>query len=101
MNEDTLARLGEKFFQANSGTNRTYNGAGLGLSIAMGLVELHGGELRIESQENKGTTVSFCVPIITSCTNPVPADAGAEVVYLDKPDPKHQEHTVSLVKSVG
>jgi PAS domain S-box-containing protein len=47
------------FRQINSGLQRRYEGTGLGLPIAKQLIELHGGELVIESEPGAGTTVSF------------------------------------------
>jgi PAS domain S-box-containing protein len=50
------------FRQINSGLQRKYEGAGLGLPIAKQLVELHGGELLIASVPGVGTTVSILLP---------------------------------------
>jgi two-component system, sensor histidine kinase and response regulator len=42
---------------------REQQGSGLGLSIARGLVELHGGKIAIESVPNEGTTVSVILAL--------------------------------------
>ena len=60
---EDIARIGEPFYQANSGLDRRYEGAGLGLSIVRGLIDLHGGELRIASRLGAGTTVTVILPI--------------------------------------
>jgi cell cycle sensor histidine kinase DivJ len=60
---EDVARIGEPFFQANSGLDRRYEGAGLGLSIVRGLIDLHGGELRIASRLGAGTSVTVILPI--------------------------------------
>jgi two-component system cell cycle sensor histidine kinase PleC len=52
------------FGQADGGHARWREGTGLGLPIARALVQLHGGELHIESQKNVGTTVNVVLPLI-------------------------------------
>ncbi len=49
----------ESFTQEDSSLGRKYGGTGLGLSISKKLVSLMGGELKLTSQENVGTKVSF------------------------------------------
>jgi len=61
--EDALKRIGNPFFQAEHSYARNFEGTGLGLSIVKGLVELHGGELTIESAVNEGTMVTALIPI--------------------------------------
>jgi len=58
-----LKRVFNPFEQADNSTARSYGGAGLGLSITKQLVELHGGEIRIQSSKGKGTRVSFTLPL--------------------------------------
>lgn len=49
----------EIFAQVSESYNRNYDGLGIGLPITKRLVELHGSELEMESQEGKGSTFSF------------------------------------------
>jgi two-component system, cell cycle sensor histidine kinase DivJ len=58
-----LPRLGDAFFQAGSPYDRPHDGAGLGLSIVKGLVELHGGHIDIHSRLGEGTRVTVRLPM--------------------------------------
>jgi two-component system, cell cycle sensor histidine kinase DivJ len=60
---EDIPRIGQPFFQANAGLTRRYEGAGLGLSIVRGLVDLHDGEMRINSELGTGTTITVLLPI--------------------------------------
>ncbi|MGO8918366.1 MAG: sensor histidine kinase, partial [Stellaceae bacterium] len=51
-----------RFGQVASTWNRKHPGTGLGLPLAIGLVELHGGRLLIDSEKGIGTTVTICLP---------------------------------------
>jgi CheY-like chemotaxis protein len=51
----------EPFRQADDSTNRAYEGTGLGLSLAKGLVELLGGKMWMESEKGKGTSFYFTI----------------------------------------
>lgn len=59
---EALAKLGRPFEQVENQFSKTYAGSGLGLAISKSLIELHNGQLKIESQEHKGTTVSIYLP---------------------------------------
>jgi signal transduction histidine kinase len=52
----------EPFRQVDNSHTRKYQGTGLGLPLAKALVELHGGEFRIGSQPQVGTTVTIVLP---------------------------------------
>lgn len=54
------ARIFDPFWQAGGGSR---HGAGLGLAIARGLVESHGGHISLGSVRGKGTTLTFTLPI--------------------------------------
>ncbi|HET9505593.1 MAG TPA: ATP-binding protein [Hymenobacter sp.] len=56
---DKLAAIFEDFSQANASTTREFGGTGLGLSIARNLVQLHGGQLAVRSQEGVGSEFFF------------------------------------------
>jgi two-component system cell cycle sensor histidine kinase PleC len=62
--EHALHKLGRPFEQVETEFSKTYKGSGLGLAIARSLVELHGGTLRIKSQEGVGTIVLVHLPLV-------------------------------------
>ncbi len=57
-----LPRLTERFYRVDAGRSRAAGGTGLGLAIVKHIVSRHRGQLRIESTEGSGTTVSFWLP---------------------------------------
>jgi len=57
-----LPRLTERFYQVDKARSRDLGGTGLGLAIVKHLVLAHGGELDIESELWKGTSVRFTLP---------------------------------------
>jgi PAS domain S-box-containing protein len=62
MAEETIAAALEPFRQVDGSLARRFEGAGLGLSIAKALAELHGGALSVRSSVGDGTTVTIALP---------------------------------------
>ena len=75
ISEEALPRIFDRFWQAQR-IHRA--GIGLGLTIAKGLVEAHGGRLWVESKVGAGTTFSFTLPLATPAPGEVKEPAGAE-----------------------
>jgi len=67
----------DPFFQGDAGTSRKYGGTGLGLSISRNLARLLGGEMRLISEQGKGSTFTLLVPEIWS--GPAPREFVAPV----------------------
>ena len=61
--EDEQARLFTEFFRASNARKLEEAGTGLGLPIVKRIIEIHGGEIHIESQEGKGTKITVTLPV--------------------------------------
>ena len=58
-----LPRVTERFYRVDKARSRELGGTGLGLAIVKHLVLAHGGEIKIDSTVDRGTTVRFTLPI--------------------------------------
>lgn len=60
---DKIGEIFQSFGRIESSTGKKQEGTGLGLSISKKMVELHGGELTVESQKGKGSIFKFTIPL--------------------------------------
>lgn len=81
----------DAFVQAESATSRRFGGTGLGLTIASQLVQLMGGQIRVDSEPGQGSTFSFVVPFapdpqpgepLESAAMPEPGEPGRPLTVL-------------------
>lgn len=66
ISEVNLQKLFQPFVQIDSALNRKYQGTGLGLALVKKIVELHGGQISLTSEEGKGSCFSFQLPYLVT-----------------------------------
>jgi PAS domain S-box-containing protein len=57
-----MGKLFQSFVQIDSSLSRQYAGTGLGLSLAKRIVEMHGGTVSVQSEVNRGSCFTVCLP---------------------------------------
>jgi PAS domain S-box-containing protein len=93
------ARAFEPFFT----TKEVGKGTGLGLSQVYGFIAQSGGDVTIDSEEGKGTTISMYLPVIEGEPDDVIAAAGARVdtVLIVEDEPDVLDAAGQLFRSIG
>ncbi|MFO7808688.1 MAG: ATP-binding protein [Planctomycetota bacterium] len=113
MTQEMIDRIGQPFAQADSSTTRRYGGSGLGLAICKQLVSMMGGELEIDSQPGRGTTMGFrwqtriaeeTVAVDSSHgspTAPKPLPSGIRHVLVVEDNPVNQKLMKAVLSKMG
>jgi signal transduction histidine kinase len=60
---DQLERVFERFYQVDGSLQRKYGGVGLGLALVREIVELHGGQVKVESRLDEGSIFAVTFPV--------------------------------------
>lgn len=89
-------RIFDEFEQVDTTLSREYGGAGLGLALSKKLVELHGGNISVESSLGEGSTFTFKLPV----TSPVEAlqPEEPEAIGLNFPWMKEEAPLILVVE---
>ncbi len=74
----------QSFGQVDGGLARRYDGTGVGLPLARQLAELHGGSLKVDSEKDRGTTVTVTLPAtrVIACESTAIVDAHRHLISV-------------------
>jgi signal transduction histidine kinase len=60
---DDLPHIFERFYRGKDAKDKEKGGTGLGLAIARRIIQLHGGDIEVRSEQNEGSIFTFSLPI--------------------------------------
>jgi PAS domain S-box-containing protein len=103
MDAATLAKACEPFFT----TKPIGEGTGMGLSVVLGIIQSHGGDIQIESTVGKGTTIRIMLPVTAGSMsgsvddNPHSLEAGTERILFVDDEQMLVEMNYNLLTALG
>ena len=108
MTEEQVARLFERFTQADASTTRRFGGTGLGLAITRAFCRLLGGDVSVTSRIGQGSTFTIHIPCILpeqAAEPAMAADAGAgageHMVLVVDDDPAQRDLLTRFLEREG
>jgi CheY-like chemotaxis protein len=99
----------EMFSQEDSSNTRGYDGSGLGLTIAKGLVKLLGGGIKVNTEKGKGATFTFTIPHLVLSTPMKPSkirrleltDHNKMLVLIAEDEDSNYLYMEAVLKMIG
>jgi CheY-like chemotaxis protein/anti-sigma regulatory factor (Ser/Thr protein kinase) len=91
-------RLFERFFRAANATTRNFGGLGIGLFVSREIIQRHGGRFEVESEEGRGSTFMFYLPLSPRALEGV--DSRPRLLLVDD-DPEILEATGQVLREWG
>jgi len=96
MTPEEMAKLFQRFSQADASTTRRFGGTGLGLSITKAFATMLGGDISVESEAGRGTTFTVRLPAVGPAV-PTSTEDEAGPTDADGRDPSDDRHLVLVI----
>lgn len=88
--QNKLTEIFDRFFQGENAKNVQYPGTGIGLALSKEIVNMHQGEIHVESKQNKGSTFSIELPLDKDHFNPKEVNFYVSDTVSEKIDEKSE-----------
>ena len=91
---EQLPHVFDRFWQADTSSQRKHQGVGIGLALVKELAEVQGGQVKVSSVVNRGTTFSILLPLVE-------ASATEASATTTDPAPARNGHTLEVTPATG